>query len=147
MDREKLRAWRALLEVHSGLLRKLETELQEEVGLPLTWYDVLYQLSEMPDGGLRMQDLAARLLISRSGFTRLSDRMVAAGLVERRPCTTDRRGIFVVLTEAGRQTLARAAPVHLRGIREHFADRLDQESTTDLLRALDLLSADLVHKD
>lgn len=147
MEEEKLQAWRSLLEVHSALMRKLEAELQQEAGLSLTWYDVLYQLSQMPEGQIRMQDLAARLLISRSGFTRLSDRMVEAGLVERRPCPTDRRGTFVVMTEKGRSTLAVAAPIHLRGIREHFADRLDRGSARCLVTALKLISGDPVQQN
>lgn len=144
---EKLEAWRSLLEVHSALMRRLEDELNEEIGLPLTWFDVLYQLAQAPEGQLRMQELAQRLLISRSGFTRMSDRMEAAGLVERKPCPTDRRGIFVVLTDEGRRILQAATPVHLRGIGEHFADHLDGPTARSLSTALDNVIAVLRPRD
>ena len=105
--------------------------------MPLAWFDVLYQISRAPDQRLRMQELAQKLLISRSGFTRLSDRMEGAGLIERTACPTDRRGIFVVLTPAGEKALTEALPIHLQGIARHFADPLDDDAATELKDALD----------
>lgn len=125
-------AWRAFLESHARVIAKLEHELERERGLPLTWYDVLVQLNEAAGGRLRMSELAEAVLISRSGLTRLVDRMAKAGLVERLPCPEDRRGTHVALTEAGRAKLAGAAPVHLRGIQQHFARYLSDEEAEEL---------------
>jgi DNA-binding MarR family transcriptional regulator len=118
-------AWRSFLTLHARLTEVLERELQERAGLPLTWYDVLVQLTEAPDQRLRMHELASRVLLSRAGLTRLVDRMAAAGLVERIPCPDDRRGTFVAITPAGRRANVDAAPAHLSGIDEHFASALE----------------------
>ena len=99
---------------------RLDHELQSEQDLPLTWYDVLLHLAEAPDDRLRLSELASVLLLSRSGITRLVDRLVDAGLVERQVCDTDRRGSFAVLSVAGRARLRQAAPIHLRGVEQHF---------------------------
>ncbi len=120
-------AWRAFLTAHARLSEKLEQELQTQVGMPLTWYDVLVQLTEAPDRQLRMHELASRVLLSRAGLTRLVDRMTAAGLVERVPCPDDRRGTFVALTPEGRRANIDAAPYHLAGIQEHFGRHLSDE--------------------
>jgi DNA-binding MarR family transcriptional regulator len=115
-----LSAWRAFLEAHAAVLELLHRELEAERGLPLTWYDVLLHLAEAPDHRLRMGELAGRLVITRGGVTRLVARMEAAGLVARTVCETDGRGTYAVLRPRGHRALREAAPVHLRGIREHF---------------------------
>ena len=138
--REAVLAWRSFLEAHAGLTEVLERELQEERGLPLAFYDVLVQLGEAPDGKLRMQDLAERLLLSRSGFTRLCDRMEAAGLLQRTRCPSDRRGVYAEITPAGAKVLAEAAPVHQRGVEEHFARHLGSGDLEALRAMLDRLS-------
>ena len=117
-------AWRAFLEAHAAVTEVLARELEDERDLPLPWYDVLVQLQEAPRGELRMAELARSVLLSKSGLTRLIDRMERAGLVERRTCVDDGRGLLAVMTPAGRDTLRKAAPVHLRGIDEHFASYL-----------------------
>ena len=122
--RTGLQAWRSFLEAHAAVTRCLEEELQSEQGLPLAWYDVLVQLSEAPRSRLRMQELARRVLLSKSGLTRLCDRMEQAGYVRRQPCSADGRGIEAVLTPAGRAALRRAAPGHMRGIYTHFTSLL-----------------------
>jgi DNA-binding MarR family transcriptional regulator len=134
-DSEGLRAWRAFLEAHASVTRTLDRELQEERGLPLTWYDALVQLEEA-GGELRMFTLAERLLLSRSATTRFADRLEGAGLIERRRCDGDRRGTEVSLTAAGRAALHDAAPVHLRGIEEHFSRHLDPAERRLLAAAL-----------
>ena len=116
-----MRAWRTFLEAHARVTARLGDELERETGLPLTWYDVLVHLIEAPAGRLRMSELAEAVLLSKSGLTRLVDRMCGAGLVSRCPDPGDRRGTFVELCEAGRNRLRAASPVHLRGIQEHFA--------------------------
>src|SRR5215210_6997234 len=107
-----------------GLLATLDNELQSEHGLSLGDYEVLVFLSESPDRSLRMSDLAGRLHLSPSGITRRIDGLVRAGFVERRQCPTDRRGSNAVLTDDGLQALQRAAPTHVRGVRQHFVERL-----------------------
>ncbi|MGH2690231.1 MAG: MarR family winged helix-turn-helix transcriptional regulator [Actinomycetota bacterium] len=134
---ESVQAWRSFLEAHARVTDELERELQETQGLPLAFYDVLAQLARAPEGRLRMQDLAQRLLLSRSGFTRLSDRMEAAGLLQRSRCPSDRRGVYAEITPAGRAALDAAAPVHMRGVQEHFARYLGTDDLQVLRGLLD----------
>jgi DNA-binding MarR family transcriptional regulator len=140
-DPAQLAAWRLLLEVHATTTELLERELVAERGLPLSRYDVLLNLAEAPGGRLRMQELSASVLLSKSGLSRLVDRMVEAGLVRRERCQDDRRGWFAVLTDQGRSALRRAAPVHLRGIHEHFARHLAPEEVQVLTAALSRVMA------
>lgn len=120
----ELAAWRGFLEAHRRVVDVLEGELREDEDLPLSWYDVLVQLSEVPDRCLRMQDLADAVLLSKSGLTRLVDRMEQAGLVERVPFPDDGRGVMARMTDAGFARLRDAAPTHIRGVRAHFVDVL-----------------------
>jgi DNA-binding MarR family transcriptional regulator len=135
-DPAQLAAWRLLLEAHATVTELLENELVAARGLPLNRYDVLLNLAEAPGGRLRMQELSASVLLSKSGLSRLVDRMVEAGLVRRERCEDDRRGWFAVLTDQGRSTLRRAAPVHLRGIQEHFVRLLKPDEVQVLATAL-----------
>jgi len=137
--KSRLEVWRSFLEAHTRIVDQLEHELTEERSLSLSWYDVLYQLS-LAGGRLRMQELAARLLIPRSSLTRQIDRMEAAGMVDREPSNDDGRGTVAVLTPEGRATLRRAAPVHLRGIEHHFASKLDGRDIAALRRVLTKLA-------
>lgn len=132
----KMAAWRAFLTAHARVTEALERELRDTEGLPLTWYDVLVQLSEADDHRLRMQELAARVLLSKSGLTRLIDRMEDEGYVTRYPCQDDRRGTYAQMTDAGYDTLKRTAPTHLAGIREHFADVVDGDEADVVAAAL-----------
>jgi DNA-binding MarR family transcriptional regulator len=133
----RLGAWRAFLRAHARIVRELERELQAEQGMALTDYDVLVQLAGADGRRLRMSELADRLLLSRSGVTRLVDRLVGAGLVERLSCDDDRRGQWASLTNAGLDRLRDAAPTHLRGVAEHFLDRLSPEELGALERSLE----------
>ena len=137
----RLAAWSAFLRAHSRVVRELERELQAEQHLALTDYDVLVQLAAADDRRLRMSELADRLLLSRSGATRLVDRLVAEGLVERVICESDRRGQWASLTDAGHDRLRRAAPTHLRGIATHFLDRLSTDDLAALERMLGGIAA------
>lgn len=119
-------AWANFLRFHATVTDILEEELRRDGGMPLTWYDVLIQLHNAPDGQLRMQELASAVVLSKSGLTRLVDRLERAGLVERRSCPSDRRGTFAELTAAGRKRLDQAMPVHHRGIAEHFTAHLTE---------------------
>jgi DNA-binding MarR family transcriptional regulator len=141
LDPVRMAAWRAFLAAHARTTARLERELQAGEDLPLAWYDVMVQLSEGPSGGLRMQELADRVLLSQSGLTRLVDRMEAAGLVERHRCAEDGRGTLAVLTRAGLNRLRRAYPSHLAGVRDAFADLLSDEEAEVLARALQRVAA------
>ena len=133
----RLSAWRAFLLAHARVMRALERELQDEQDLALTDYDVLVQLATADERRLRMSELADRLLLSRSGATRLVDRLVAGGLVERVTCESDRRGQWAMLTDDGVARLREATPTHLRGVAEHFVDRLDAGQLRELEGMLD----------
>jgi DNA-binding MarR family transcriptional regulator len=122
----EMRAWQALLHAHHDVIQKLDQELRTEHDMPLAWYDVLLRLARAPDQALRMTDLAERVMLSPSGLTRLVDRLVARGLVQRRADPEDARAILATLTEEGMRHLRRAARTHLRGIREHFSGRLSE---------------------
>jgi DNA-binding MarR family transcriptional regulator len=117
---EELAAWRGFLRVHAALAKVLDDELQTAHGLPLSSYEVLVVLHAAPGRKLRMAELADRVLLSRSGMTRLVDRLVRSGLIERGTCTDDGRGAYAVLTKRGAAVLADARPTHLDGVRERF---------------------------
>ncbi len=137
---DELAAWRSLLRLHARAIRVLESELLTAHGLPLTWYDVLVQLVEAPEHRLRMRDLADLVLISRSGLTRLVDRMGAVGLVARATVDEDARGWWVVLTPAGYERLRAASPTHLRGIHEHVTGCLQPEEARLLAGLLERMT-------
>src|SRR6266581_6461989 len=137
---ERLRAWRLFFESALALLDVLDTELERDAGIPLRWYDVLVQLEESP-GGIPMNALAERILYSKSGFTRVVDRMEEAGLVRRVRPENDRRSIFVVLTDQGRETMERARRHHRHAIEEHFSRHLAATDIKALTRALEKVSA------
>jgi DNA-binding MarR family transcriptional regulator len=138
----RLATWSTFLRAHAKVVRALEGELQAEQDLALTDYDVLVQLSAADERRLRMSDLADRLLLSRSGATRLVDRLVADGLVERVMCESDRRGQWASLTDAGYRRLRDASPTHLRGIARHFLDRFDANELARLGTLLDRLASE-----
>jgi len=137
-----MRAWRALIQVTTGVLGALDNELQAEHGLSLGEYEVLVHLSEETDQSLRMTDLAGRLHLSPSGITRRIDGLQRAGLVERKQCPSDRRGSNAVLTEEGLRVLREAAPTHVRGVRAHFIDQLSARDIANLASALTAVQLD-----
>jgi DNA-binding MarR family transcriptional regulator len=136
-----LEAWASLLRAHATLMRRLETDLAHATGLALADFDVLAQLANA-GGELRMSDLAARALISRSGMTRRVARLVEEGLVRRANATGDARGVVVALTDAGVARLTETAPVHLRGVSELFVAQLDEQELAALKIALDKVVVD-----
>jgi DNA-binding MarR family transcriptional regulator len=136
-----LDAWSSLLLAHATLMRRLETDLAEATGLALADFDVLAQLANA-GGQLRMTDLAARALISRSGMTRRVARLVEEGLVRRANADEDARGVVVALTDAGVARLTETAPVHLRGVSELFVAQLDDQELAALKSALDKVAVD-----
>jgi DNA-binding MarR family transcriptional regulator len=116
----ELGAWRGLLRVHTALVKALDAELSAEHDLPLSSYEVLITLESAPGRKRRMAELADSVLLSRSGMTRLVDRLERDGLLMRDTCTDDGRGCYAVLTERGAELLTRARPTHLEGVRERF---------------------------
>jgi DNA-binding MarR family transcriptional regulator len=140
--------WTMLLETHAALVDILESELDEVGGLPLTWYDVLAQLEMSPEGRLTMKELARSVLLSKSGITRLIDRMERAGMIERAACPADRRVVYAEVTPAGKALFQKAAPVHLRGIEWHFSGHLTGEEARIMRAGLDkVLSAAAALRD
>jgi DNA-binding MarR family transcriptional regulator len=140
-NRGGLEAWSSLLRAHATLMRRLEVDLAQATGLALADFDVLAQLANA-GGELRMTDLAARALISRSGMTRRVTRLVEEGLVRRANADSDLRGVVVALTEAGVARLTETAPVHLRGVSELFVAQLDDQELAVLKKALDKVTVD-----
>lgn len=122
-----LQMWRSFLETHSTVVKFLERRMDEQHGLPLAWWDVLIQLADGPEGRLRMGELAESVLLTRSGITRLVDRMIGAGLVDREPCPGDRRGYYAVITQQGRDTIEKIGPDHSKDAWEVFLGHIDEE--------------------
>ncbi len=132
----ELAIWRVYLETSYALIDILDAELQAEAGMTLRWYDVLVNLEEA-ERPVRMNELASRILASKSGLTRVIDRMEEAGLVQRQVPPDDRRAIEVVMTPKGGKALRAARRVHRRGIQEHFAQHLDEHDFAALLDVLE----------
>jgi len=126
LDERQLRAWRGMLRAHAALTKALDAELDAAHGLPLSSYEVLMYLADAEGGRMRMRDLASTVILSRSGLTRLVDRLERDGLLRRETCPSDARGAFAVLTPAGSRKLAVARSTHLAGVHTmflaHFSD-------------------------
>lgn len=126
LDAIELGAWRGMLRTHRELIARLDAELMSAHQIGLSSYEVLMFLGDSERGRMRMSELAERLLLSRSGLTRLVDRLDAAGYVTREPCEDDGRGWFALITDAGREKLAASRATHLGGVRHHFLAHLDR---------------------
>ncbi|CAB4340262.1 unannotated protein [freshwater metagenome] len=124
LTKEQQVHWRSWLTASTALREQLSGELQEAHGLTITDYEILVRLSESENHAIRMSDLAAKTLLSRSRLSHQIDRMETAGLVTREVCADDRRGQLAVLTNTGMKALAAAAPLHVSGVRKHFVDVL-----------------------
>jgi DNA-binding MarR family transcriptional regulator len=127
LSRDHDAAWRGFLRSSALLLRVLDAELRAEHGMTHRTYDALVQLSEAPDRRLHMKDLAAALVHSASGLTRIVDGLERSGYARREPDPDNRRSTLVVLTDAGLAALEKAWPTHVRGVQRHFADQLSAE--------------------
>jgi DNA-binding MarR family transcriptional regulator len=131
----ELRAWRGMLRAHAALVKALDAQLEAAHGLQLSSYEVLMYLADAEDEQMRMCDLASSILLSRSGLTRLVDRLQRGGLLERVACDADARGAFAKLTPLGRERLAAARATHLAGVREMFLDLFTAEEQEALGQA------------
>jgi DNA-binding MarR family transcriptional regulator len=136
---ERLHCWRLYIESALALVDVLDTELEQAAGISQRWYDVLVHLEESPEG-IPMNELAERILYSKSGFTRVVDRMEEAGLVRRLRPEHDRRTIPIVLTDKGTETLEHARRHHRDGIQRHFSLHLTNADIKALTRALEKIS-------
>lgn len=136
---EERGVWRSFVTLHFAINRQLDDELRREAGLTLPEYEVLWELTNAPENRLRMNELARRLLFTRSGITRLIDRLEGAGYVERGDCDDDGRGVFAALTDDGFAAFEAAAVQYIDRLRELFFDRLkgDLKDMRRLLARLD----------
>src|SRR3954453_16676002 len=133
------RAWRGLVRAHARLIKRLDAQLEAEHGLALSSFEVLVRLADTEGGKLRMHDIAASVMLSRSGLTRLVDRLERDGLVERCSCENDARGAYAVITDGGRARLAEAKVTHRAGIRSLFADLYSEAELEQLVPLLERL--------
>ncbi|HYR93503.1 MAG TPA: MarR family transcriptional regulator [Methylomirabilota bacterium] len=132
----RLNAWGAFLTAHKALENILSRELESACGLPLTWFDALAQLRMAPAQRLTMTQLASALLFSKSGLTRLIDRMVEARLVQRLARPGDRRSLHIALTDAGEEKYRQALPIHLEHVKRHFAAYIEDGEAAAVESAL-----------
>src|SRR3954466_734468 len=135
LSQEELAAWAGFLRAHAAVTRELDAELSVSHDLPLSSDEVLLFLQSAPEGMMRMAELADTVLLSRSGLTRLVDRLEGSGLLERRQCSDDARGYHAAITAAGRRAFRDARVTHLSGVRERFLRHLSGEEL-DRLAAL-----------
>lgn len=132
----RIEPWRAFLQAHARVTRRLDEELRAEHDLSLAEYDALLSIAEAPGRRIRMRQLADRVILSKSGVTRLIDRLVLDGLVQRDACLSDARGAEAVLTTAGLDRLRRASRTHLRGIDEHFLAAVGDDDLSVIQRSM-----------
>ena len=144
---QQLAPWRAFLRAHARVERRLDEDLRTRHGLSLQEYETLLHLAESPERRLRMGRLADSLLLSKSGVTRLVDRLVDDGLVERTSCSSDARGAEASLTQLGLSRLRAAAPTHLDGIRSYFFSAIASTDLAVVERAMDAISESLCDVD
>ncbi|MCY0928954.1 helix-turn-helix domain-containing protein [Streptomyces sp. H27-H1] len=133
---ERLEAWRAMLLAHNTAVRAIESDVQRDGRIPLTWYDVLLELKAAGQHGLRMQEVANRVVLSRTRVSRLVDEMVRAGLVDKLPDPHDKRASWAVITPQGADALRATAPVYMRSIQKHFSAHLTDADAVVIARAL-----------
>jgi DNA-binding MarR family transcriptional regulator len=136
----ELAAWRGLLETHARLTRVLDEQMRSTHGLPVSSYEVLMFLDDAPGHRLRMSEIADRVLLSRSGLTRLVDRLEQLGYVSRCAVETDGRGAFAKLTPAGLELVREARSTHREGVRRYFLERLTEDDQRALADAWARLS-------
>jgi DNA-binding MarR family transcriptional regulator len=128
-------AWKGILFAHAQVVRALEADLAAHSDLPLTWFDIMNRLNEHPDHQLRVHELADASLFTRSGLTRLVDRIEQAGYVCRQHSAHDRRGVYIVLTQAGRDKLQSIWPHFTISVQQHFGQHLTPADTKTIIAA------------
>jgi len=141
LSESELRAWRGLLRAHASLAKRLESRLEREHGLQLSSYEVLQHLMDAPAGKMRMCDLAEQAQLSRSGLTRLVDRLERDELLGRCTCEHDARGAYACLTDRGRERLDAARGTHRAVVREHFVSHFSEPELEALGKMWDRIAA------
>ena len=137
LSEQHLGVWRAFIKAHAAVIDRIDRDLAAAERPSLSSYDVLIELYEAPENRLRMHELAERVVLSRSGLTRLVDRLEAEGFLTRDRSGADRRGAYAVITEMGISALRRARPVYARGISEYFGKWLTDEEARIMETALE----------
>jgi DNA-binding MarR family transcriptional regulator len=140
-DDAGLNAWRAMLLAYNAAMRAIDEDLEASGSIPLTWYDVLLELNAAADGRLRMQELADRVVLSRTRVSRLVDEMVIDNLVVKVRDDADRRVVWAQITDVGRKSFRQTAPRYLRGIEQHFSSHLTNTERKVLATALGKVTA------
>lgn len=136
LDDKHLAAWRAFITAHATLIDFINRRMLEADVIPLHWYDVLIEVYEAPERRLRLSELARKVVLSKSGLTRLVDKLVEAGLLERQSSPEDGRGAYAVLTDTGLEVMRKAWPVYAQGIHDYFAQHLSADETHIMTQAL-----------
>ncbi len=140
VSEHELSTWRHFIKAHAQIIEKIEQDLAKEKKVPLTTYDVLIALFEAPDRKLRLGDLNKKVVLSKSGLTRLVDRLEREHLIRREKSEEDRRGAYAALTEQGEQAMRRAWPVYACGIKRYFAEPLTGQDIQSMHNALEVLN-------
>ncbi len=143
LGKDYIAAWRSFITVQARLLEQIDRELLAAGCIPLHWYDVLVELVEAPEHRLRLAELARKVVLSRSGVTRLVDKLEKAGLLTREASPEDGRGAYAVLTDAGLAALRQAWPVYARGIQQGFAQHLSKDDAKHLTDLFERMLASL----
>ncbi len=133
---DELAAWRGFIKAHAHIIENIERDLAEQKRVPLTTYDVLIALFEAPGHKLRLGELTKKIILTKSGLTRLVDRLEKEGLLIREKSEEDRRGAYAVLTAEGAAQLRQAWPIYARGIKQYFAVALSEEGLQHVTRAM-----------
>lgn len=144
LDQAEQRSWRAFIVGSTLLLDKLDHDLRQAYDITLVEYEILVRLSESPDRRMRMALLADSLCHSRSRVTHTVARMEGKGLIKREACDSDGRGVEAVLTQAGQDLLVAAAPLHVRGVRQHLIDLAPEEDFAAVGRVFDSVTDELM---
>lgn len=138
---EEFAVWAGFLQAHAALARELDADLRAAHGLPLTDFEILLWLANHPHEGMRMATLADTVLLSPSGLSRAVERLEKRRLVQRLPCSEDRRGSYAALTESGADLVRAAGRTHAASIRRCFLDQLTREEQGSLARIWERLLA------
>ena len=135
----ELETWRLFITTNARIIDRIDTNLRDAQQIPLNWYDVLIELHEAPDNRLRMSELAERVLLTRSGLTRLVDRLEKEGYLTREIDPSDRRGFYAIITDAGRNAMKSAWPNYATSINDLFAQHLSDDEAkllTDIFKRM-----------
>ena len=136
LSKTHLDTWRLFITAHAKLINKIDGDLQSAGQIPLNWYDVLIELQEAPEKRLRMAELAEKVVLSRSGLTRLVDRLEKEGYLRREIDPDDRRGFFAILTDNGEIALRKAWTIYRGSINKYFATFFNLDEANGLRNIL-----------